>query len=273
MGATVFLYAGLAVASSAAIALVARRREEFSRNAIANSATTGVIWAANLALAPLAGVGIAAMQHAYDALHVPTLPASIWAEVPAPLLVVLAILAKDFADYWCHRALHMRWLWPIHAVHHSDTHVNALTTFRVHALEAVTMVAFYIVLLSWLGLPPVLGAVATFVAVAHNMYVHLNVDIEHGPLRHVIASPRFHRWHHADEPEIYGKNLANIFPFFDVMFGTYRVPGRCTARMGLRADGVPATDPIALLAHPFRAWLRMLAPPAAPEAMRPPAQA
>ena len=81
-------------------------------------------------------------------------------------------------------------LWPIHAVHHSDPDVTALTTCRVHIFESVVMSTSYIVLLSWLGFPDrIIGFGAVFLAL-HNAYVHVNVDWDHGPLRYVIASPR-----------------------------------------------------------------------------------
>ncbi len=59
------------------------------------------------------------------------------------------------------------------------------------------------------------------VASLHNAYVHFEVDIDHGPMNWLIASPRFHRWHHADFPPAYGKNLANAIPAWDMLFGTY----------------------------------------------------
>lgn len=148
-------------------------------------------------------------------------------------------------------------LWPIHAVHHSDPDVTALTTCRVHVFEPIVMSTSYIVLLSWLGFPDqVIGFGTVFLAL-HNAYAHVNVDRDHGPLRYVIASPRFHRWHHADCPEACGKNLANVFPVFDLVFGTYHVPGTCKAEMG--AGDIPRNDVAKLILYPFAQWYRMAA--------------
>ncbi|MEL6920217.1 MAG: sterol desaturase family protein, partial [Pseudomonadota bacterium] len=83
-------------------------------------------------------------------------------------------------------------------------------------------------------------------------YVHANLNWDHGPFKFVIASPRFHRWHHADKPEAYGKNLANMIPAYDWMFGTYYNPEPCRERMG--APGVPDTDTVALMFSPFTLW-------------------
>jgi sterol desaturase/sphingolipid hydroxylase (fatty acid hydroxylase superfamily) len=39
--------------------------------------------------------------------------------------------------------------------------------------------------------------------------------------RSVIASPRFHRWHHTGEAEARDKNFAGLLPLCDILFGTY----------------------------------------------------
>ena len=112
------------------------------------------------------------------------------------------------------------------------------------------------VLLTGLGLPSdVLGYGAILLSL-HNVYVHMDMDWGHGPFRLLLASPRYHRWHHADVPEAQGKNLANVFPLYDVMFGTYYMPGTCTERLG--AKGVPENDVAKLLLHPFKEWIKMM---------------
>ena len=56
-------------------------------------------------------------------------------------------------------------------------------------------------------------------------------------------------------PEAYGKNLANVFPFFDWMFGTYRVPGPCNAPLG--ATDIPRNDVVRLTLWPLLEWARL----------------
>ncbi|CAN0605973.1 unnamed protein product, partial [Ectocarpus sp. 12 AP-2014] len=85
-----------------------------------------------------------------------------------------------------------------------------------------------------------------------------DVDWRHGRFKYLIASPYFHRWHHADTPEAYGKNLANMMPLWDRMFGTYCEPDKIDAPMGLRESGVNDTNPLAILVFPFMQWGRML---------------
>lgn len=238
--------------------LTGRGNRPLSREALLNTLTTFAILAANLLLAPAIYLATHGLQMAYGALHVPSLGPAFWADMPWLVTLLVAIIGKDFCDYWSHRAMHAPLFWPIHAVHHSDSHVNGFTSFRVHALEAIFMQAFYITLLSWLGIPPQIMATAYIIASLYNAYVHFEIDIDHGRLNWLFASPRFHRWHHADLPEAYGKNLANMIPAWDMLFGTYHAAGPCHEPMGLAKDGIPATDPVKLLLLPFAMWGRRL---------------
>jgi sterol desaturase/sphingolipid hydroxylase (fatty acid hydroxylase superfamily) len=226
-----------------------------SRRLVRGVLATGGIYLLNIVISPTVFLLLVPVQRGYDVLGIPHLPSSVWQHVPLFLLPVLVILCRDFVDYWNHRLMHLRWVWPVHAMHHSDPDVTALTTYRVHVLEAVVMRATQVVALSWLGFPKgALGSAAVLLLV-HNAYVHVRVDWGHGPLRHVLASPRFHRWHHADVPALYGKNLANVCPLFDVLFGTYYNPGPCRAPMGVQ--GVPRNDVAQLMLFPFSEWGRM----------------
>ena len=231
-------------------------RMSWTRRLVASFWTNMAFWFGNILFTPAVVFMAGAVQHAYDSLGIPHIDGAVWEGLSPWLLVPLAIFCYDFANYWNHRVMHMRLLWPIHAVHHSDAETNVLSSFRIHFLEGVVMLASYTLLLSWLGFPPnVMGFGAAIITI-HNMYVHINLDWDHGPFRYVLASPVLHRWHHAKDPAAYGKNLANIFPVFDLMFGTYYLPGLCRKPLG--ADGVPENDVIKLWLFPFREWVSML---------------
>ncbi|MEO0637291.1 MAG: sterol desaturase family protein [Pseudomonadota bacterium] len=218
-------------------------------------AATLVLLTINSALIPFAMAGVWALQNLYEVWRLPVIPPSFWDGVPALLVVVIAVVAFDFMDYVSHRLMHLPWLWPIHAVHHSDHDVNAFTTFRVHVLEVAFMKLSYVVGLSWLGVTPEAAGLGLVFLTLHNMYVHMDIDVDHGRLNWLIASPRFHRWHHADEPVAYGKNLANLVPLWDMLFGTYYVPGKCEKPTS--AEGVPHANVPALMLFPMVEWFRM----------------
>ena len=230
-------------------------RFSWSRRAIKSVFATLTIFHVNFFFVPFVWIASEWIRQGYEAIGIPSVPTAVWAGIPIWLLGPFAVLAHDFVDYWNHRILHLKWLWPIHAIHHSDPDVNGLTAYRVHMLEGLVMWGSYTLLLTWLGLPAdAIGFGAVLLAL-HNIYVHIDVDWSHGPFRMLLASPRFHRWHHADVPAAYGKNLANVLPFYDWLFGTYRVPGACDAPLGAR--GVPQNDVVQLTLWPLLEWTRM----------------
>ena len=234
------------------------RAKVFNKKALAGIAATIALFIANIFIIPFVMMAVDGLQALLDSYNIARVSNETWSSLPFVLVAAIAIFLGDFIDYWNHRFMHMKWIWPVHAVHHSDHELNAFTTFRVHALEVLIMRTSHVIGLAWLGLPAEAVGFAAILFTFHNMYVHTDVDWNHGPLKYVIASPRFHSWHHADFPEAFGKNLANVFPFFDVMFGTYYVPSKCDHPMG--AQGVPHADVVGLLAYPVSEWSRMAKP-------------
>ena len=223
-----------------------------------NTAATIMLVGCNLAVLTLFGEDInAAMQSAYAALNIPTLPSDTWSGAPLALVCILGLVAKDFADYWTHRVMHTTWLWPTHAAHHSDTHVNAFTLFRVHFLESFVMGAGYILILTWMQMPKAIPIVY-FLAHLHGLYVHTNLPFRHGPFKLLIASPTFHRWHHADVEAAHGKNIANLIPAWDKLFGTYYTDEICDAPMGALKSGIEDKNPFAIVVYPAREWHRLI---------------
>lgn len=236
-----------------------RKRREFGWNALQNTAASIVIFWANLGLIFLFNDDIVAViRKIYAALNIPALDGAIWASLPLWLLCIIGVVVNDFVYYWSHRLMHTKWGWPTHAAHHSDTHVNAFTAYRVHFLEYLTMVCSYYFLLTWMSIPDAIPLVILFTSL-HSVYVHMDLPFTHGRLKYLIASPAYHRWHHADVPEAYGKNLANIIPLWDKLFGTFYtydiVPD--AVEMGARKTGVADTNPVHILIYPILEWSRL----------------
>ncbi len=243
---------------AAIVYFVYKKKDEFSYHALQNTSATMVLIGLNFIAINLFVFRINDYaQWAYATLHIPTLPADFWENTPLWLLCIFGVVFKDFVDYWNHRLMHTTWGWPTHAAHHSDTHVNAFTTYRVHFLEAMVMAFSYLLVLTWLQMPAAIPLVMLFSHV-HNLYVHANLPFQHGPFKLLLASPVFHRWHHADVTAAYGKNLANMIPAWDAMFGTYYNPGLCDAKMGALRTGVEDKNPILIFVYPFRQWARLV---------------
>ena len=120
----------------------------------------------------------------------------------------MCLLLADFLAYWTHRVFHARWLWPFHAVHHSSTTVDWLSSVRLHPVNDVVARVVQVLPLYWMGFNA--GALAAFVPFLtfYALVLHANVNWSFGPLRFIVASPVFHRWHHTSEEEGLDKNFA-----------------------------------------------------------------
>jgi sterol desaturase/sphingolipid hydroxylase (fatty acid hydroxylase superfamily) len=212
--------------------------------------------AMNAIMAPLAMVLVEGATALFVASPIPRIPAEAWAGLPAIVPALVAVVVADFVDYWSHRVRHTSALWPMHAVHHSDTRMSYLTWYRAHIIELVFITASYAVLAAWMGADPHSVVWVVIVRALHQQYVHMDVDWGHGPLRHMLVSPRYHRWHHADHPDAWNKNYAPILPLWDIAFGTYYCPGPCREKLGF--PGSPGENVVALTLLPLREWGRML---------------
>jgi sterol desaturase/sphingolipid hydroxylase (fatty acid hydroxylase superfamily) len=189
-------------------------------------------WAVYLALVPLMlALGMGASEFFQGFGPAARLP--FWLQVP----IVFAL--ADLLSYWQHRLFHTRALWPVHAVHHSSRQLDWLSSGRFHPLNEIGVQLVNVV--------PVLAcgfSVATFVVLApfttwYVVFLHANVRWSFGPLRYVIASPRFHRWHHTSEAEGQDKNFGGVLSVWDLLFGTFYMPADRAAAVFGTDDPVP----------------------------------
>ena len=188
---------------------------------------------------------------------VPHISASVWDDAPWVLRAFAALLIFDLVNYAIHRWSHVnKWIWPLHAVHHSDTQMHFLTANRAHVLEWLIAIPLTAAVGFLCGLSIGDVVMLGLIREAHQYYVHSNLDWSHGPLRHVIAGPRFHRWHHVDREDAYDKNFSLFFPFIDVAFGTYYVPGPAKG-MATGFDDNPGENFTKLMLYPFTEWAKL----------------
>lgn len=181
------------------------------------------------------------------------------AALPLWLQAVLILVGSDFIGYWMHRGFHGRRLWSFHAIHHSPRHLDWLSAVRQHPVnDAVMKVATTLPLLA-IGFAPKAVAGVLPVLLLFALLLHADLDWDWGPLRGVVASPRFHRWHHTSEAEARDKNFAGLFPIWDIAFGTYYMPkDRVSTRFG--TDTPLPESLLGQLAFPFRRVERAAAP-------------
>lgn len=147
----------------------------------------------------------------------------------------------DLAQYWFHRTFHqVPALWKFHAVHHSARAMDWLAGSRMHLLESVLMRAFTTLPMFVLGFSESSLHAYIFFVYLISVFIHSNVNFSFGILSYVIATPRYHHWHHAIEPEAIDKNFAVHFPILDMIFGTFHLPkDRWPKAYGISGHPVP----------------------------------
>ncbi|MCP4803794.1 MAG: sterol desaturase family protein [Proteobacteria bacterium] len=107
-----------------------------------------------------------------------------------------------------HRAHHDAF-WKTHAVHHSSRELGWLASVRGHPVNVVMQrapIAIGAVLLGF-DLTALAGGTGAFAL--YGLLLHARVDWDFVPLRRVLASPRFRRWHHSRDVEC---NFAGLLP-------------------------------------------------------------
>lgn len=152
--------------------------------------------------------------------------------------IVAALAIATVGGYAGHRAAHeVPLLWRFHRVHHSIRELDWLAASHVHPVDQVFIRSSAVLPLYALGFDRMSLGAFVVVLTLQAIFVHANVRLTFGPLRWVIATPEFHHWHHAREPDAYNSNYAGEFPAVDALFGTLYLPAhRWPAQYGIDAD-------------------------------------
>jgi sterol desaturase/sphingolipid hydroxylase (fatty acid hydroxylase superfamily) len=172
---------------------------------------------------------------------------------PFAAQLALFIVSHDFYIYWFHRWQHASpRLWRLHEAHHSAREIDWIAGSRSHALEIVINQTIEVAAMVMLGASTDVMLCKGAISIVSGMWIHANVDLSTGWLRHVINGPQLHRWHHAIDYAPPGKNFGTKLAIWDTLFGTAELPARKPAGYGL-AEPFPAGF-VAQQAHAFRRW-------------------
>lgn len=175
-------------------------------------------------------------------------------DIPLGLQFAVAVLLSDLAGYWRHRLLHTSALWPSHAVHHSDQHVQWLTLIRIHPTERLLNTLFDSAILAVTGIDVAVVVANNLLRHYYGYLLHADLGSRLGLLRYVFVTPHFHRWHHSDLEAARNKNFAVVFSALDLVFGTYYCPREQPASLGVA--GMGRLGFLSLMVYPFAAWAR-----------------
>ena len=158
------------------------------------------------------------------------------------LQAIEMVFVGDFVGYWTHRWFHSCRMWAFHAIHHGSSELDWLSAARVHPINDWLSRWIQASVVVVLGFSPVAIAAYLPFLTFYAILLHANVSWGFGQLGRLIASPKFHRWHHTSEDEGLDKNFAGLFPLFDILFGTYYMPeDRLPERFGLNKDDAQQT--------------------------------
>ena len=159
-------------------------------------------------------------------------------------MILLPLLLHDIWFYWAHRIEHrLGFLWEFHKLHHSDEIMNCSTYARDHFLQAAWIALFPAFTLGLLF--DINAAQAGEAALWSSLFLSLLSMFYHSAIRvrlpwldHILVTPQVHRIHHSVDPAHHDSNFADVFPLFDIIFGTYHRPQRDDfGPTGLGTDG------------------------------------
>lgn len=140
---------------------------------------------------------------------------------PWVLQMVVFLLVNDFGRYWLHRLYHVSpMLWRVHRVHHTIVEMDALSTFRVHVLEAVIKYGVIVLPFHLLHVDSSVVIVYGAVDILKGFWHHANLRTTIGRWNYLFNSGELHWWHHSTEAKGQQANFGSIFSIWDVLFGT-----------------------------------------------------
>ena len=185
------------------------------------------------------------LQPAYVLLNwavIPDLQAAVRSQ-PVFVQILEIMFLADLMQYWVHRLFHeISWLWKFHAVHHSAEVMDGMAGTRLHIVDLALTRSMVFVPAYVLGFADLAIYFYIVIVAVQSVFIHANLNWKFGWLEYVIATPRFHHWHHAMEREATDKNYAIHFPVLDLMFGTFYLPGNLwPGSYGVHSSDVPSS--------------------------------
>jgi sterol desaturase/sphingolipid hydroxylase (fatty acid hydroxylase superfamily) len=254
----------LVAALEAVVPLRAQRRASRAHR-VPNLALTAIAFATNALLGGGLALALAWLEErGFGLLYAVALP--------APLAMLLVVVALDLAFYAAHVALHAHpALWRLHRVHHSDPAIDVTTTVRQHPGETLVRFAFLAAGAAALGASPAAFAIYRAASALNGLLEHANIRLPQrldAWLCLVLVTPDMHKVHHSRTPSETDTNYGNILSVFDRVFSVFTPsPRGREVAYGLEGFDAPASQTtLGLLALPFRGAAARSAP-AAPAAI------
>lgn len=145
---------------------------------------------------------------------------------PVIVELTLAVLLLDLvAQYFAHILLHkVPWMWRLHMIHHSDTHVDATTGTRLHPGDFFVRELFALLAIVVAGAPISYYLVYRFLTILFTYATHANLGAPRSidsAVSWIFVTPNMHKFHHHFEMPWTDTNYGGIFSIWDRIFGTF----------------------------------------------------
>ena len=114
--------------------------------------------------------------------------------------------------------------WRFPAVHHSSRVRDWAAGGRNHPGQEAAFTLVPATAEIGLGFDPLPIAALAVVFAILVPFTHTNIRWRLRPLRGIVITPEFHRWHHANDSEAGDTNFSAYLPIWDLLFGTYYMP-------------------------------------------------
>jgi sterol desaturase/sphingolipid hydroxylase (fatty acid hydroxylase superfamily) len=148
----------------------------------------------------------------------------IFTHLPLLAQCIFLLLLMNIIQYWTHRLFHGRVLWRFHIIHHAPKELDWLSGVHMHPINMLMHSVLAGMIAAIMGFSSVVYVIMFPIDLLYAAMVHANLNWTFGPLRYIIASPVFHRFHHTGIKEGGERNFAPMFSFLDVLFGTFYMP-------------------------------------------------
>lgn len=147
-------------------------------------------------------------------------------EAPVWVELLIAVLILDFiAQYGVHFLLHkVKWMWKLHLVHHSDTHVDATTGTRHHPFDFILRESFALIAVVITGMPISFYFFYRIVTIFFTYWTHADIALPakiDKTISYIFVTPVMHKFHHHYEMPWTDTNFGNVFSIWDRLFGTF----------------------------------------------------
>lgn len=198
----------------------------------------------------------------------PWLEVKALSALPTWVQLLIVFVVTDFWVYWWHRLQHeSRVVWQFHKTHHSQVHLNVMTSFRATVLDRLVVLVVLAVPAAVMRVdaayPVAIAALLQF----HQLVIHSDSGWSFGRLDKLFVSPSFHEVHHSSLAPHLDRNYGGVLSVWDHLFGTYAPRGDQELVYGLVGERLPEAwfkQQLVPIVGLWRLWRERAASPSRP---------